>query len=58
MSKYTTEVRYICEYEAGYKNSVGVGEVENVLENSWNKIFTGDVIFLMKAIENYFAKRF
>lgn len=57
MSKYTTEVRYICEYEAGYKNSVGVGEVENVLENSWNKIFTGDVIFFDESYRKLLCKK-
>lgn len=57
MSKYTTEVRYICEYEAGYKNSVGVDEVENVLENSWNKIFTGDVIFFDESYKKLLCKK-
>lgn len=57
MSKYTTEVRYICEYEAGYKNSVGLNEVENVLENSWNKIFNGDVIFFDESYKKLLCKK-
>lgn len=39
MSKYTTEVRFICETEAGLANSTGASNVNNVLENSWYKIF-------------------
>lgn len=57
MSKYTTEVRYICEYEAGYNESVGVDEVENVLENSWNKIFTGEVIFFDEGYRKLLCKK-
>ncbi len=40
MSKYTTEVRFICESKSGLENSVGYDDVDNVLSNSWNKIFT------------------
>ena len=39
MSKYTTEVRFICEQVAGYSESQGGKNVEQVLNNSWNKIF-------------------
>lgn len=39
MSKYTTEVRFICEELSGYSESQGGKNVEQVLENSWNKIF-------------------
>ena len=39
MSKYTTEVRFICEQVAGYSESQGGENVEQVLNNSWNKIF-------------------
>lgn len=43
MSKYTTEVRFICETEAGLAESVGYSKVDDVLDKSWNKIFdTGD----------------
>lgn len=40
MSKYTTEVRFICETHAGLENSAGVMEVDRILEESWDKIFT------------------
>lgn len=39
MSKYTTEVRFICEEKAGLLNSVGVADVNDVLNLSWDKIF-------------------
>ena len=40
MSKYTTEVRYICETSANLSESIGFSGIENVLDNSWDKIFT------------------
>lgn len=39
MSKYTTEVRYICENYASLRESVGYNSVAEVLEKSWNKVF-------------------
>ena len=39
MSKYTTEVRFICETEAGLTESIGYSKVNEVLDKSWNKIF-------------------
>lgn len=39
MSKYTTEVRFICENEAGYDHSAGYSKVEEILAASWNKVF-------------------
>lgn len=40
MSKYTTEVRTICEQKAGLSESVGLADVDDVLDKSWDKIFT------------------
>ncbi len=40
MSKYTTEVRFICESKSGLENSKGCDDVDKILSNSWNKIFT------------------
>jgi hypothetical protein len=40
MSKYTTEVRFICESYADLRESVGLADVDVVLNKSWNKIFT------------------
>lgn len=40
MSKYTTEVRFICEQKAGLEESVGFNQIDSVIAKSWNKIFT------------------
>lgn len=45
MSKYTTEVRFICENKSGLEESVGASNVDDVISNSWNKIFTSKVTF-------------
>ena len=42
MSKYTTEVRYICENYAQLNASVGYNSVQSVLDNSWDKVFDFD----------------
>lgn len=39
MSKYTTEVRYICEALAGLNESVGYADVEQVIKNCLPKVF-------------------
>ena len=39
MSKYTEQVNHICEMYAGTERS-GFSSVENILEKSWDKIFT------------------
>lgn len=39
MSKYTTEVRFICEFNAGLDESVGYNDVDNVIDESYDKIF-------------------
>lgn len=39
MSKYTTEVRYICEHYAGLDESVGYDNVEQVINNCLPKVF-------------------
>ena len=40
MSKYTTEVRFICEQKSGLGESVGFDQIDKVLTKSWDKIFT------------------
>lgn len=45
MSKYTTEVRFICENKSGLEISGGSGDVDSIIANSWNKIFTSKVPF-------------
>ena len=42
MSKYTTEVRYICEVYSGLTESVGYDKIDEVLNGSWNKVFDFD----------------
>lgn len=42
MSVYTTQVRFICETEAGLKKSVGYDDVETVIQNAIPKIFSFD----------------
>lgn len=50
MSKYTTEVRYICERKSGLENSSGADNIDSIIANSWNKIFTSKAPFFD---ENY-----
>lgn len=42
MSKYTTEVRFICENAAGYNESQGFNNIEAILTKSAPKIFNFD----------------
>ena len=39
MSKYTTEVRYICEHFSGLSESVGFNDVEQVIKSCLPKVF-------------------
>lgn len=39
MSKYTTEVRFICENSAGLKESEGANNVDSILDRCWDKVF-------------------
>ena len=39
MSKYTTEVRFICETAAGYNESQGYGKIEEIIAAARPKIF-------------------
>lgn len=45
MSKYTTEVRFICENLAGLDESVGASHVDDVLDACWDKIFNDFELF-------------
>lgn len=40
MSKYTTEVRFICENAAGYDESKGFNDVDEIIESSIPSIFS------------------
>lgn len=39
MSKYTTEVRFICENAAGYSESQGYNKIDDIIANSLDSIF-------------------
>ena len=45
MAHYTTQVRTICETVAGLSNSAGYTDVEIVLTDSWDKIFSSFPIY-------------
>lgn len=56
MSKYTTQVRFICETCANLTESSGFNDIEDILDKSWNKIFSNFPI-LMKNIEQSFVRK-
>lgn len=45
MSKYTTQVRFICETCAKLTESSGFNDIEDILNKSWNRIFSDFPIF-------------
>lgn len=45
MSKYTTQVRFICETCAKLTESAGFNDIEDILDKSWNSIFSDFPIF-------------
>lgn len=57
MSKYTTEVRFICETKAGLSESAGASRVDEILALSWNKIFTTDVTIFDEAYRETICKK-
>lgn len=57
MSKYTTEVRFICESKSGLSESKGFGSVDEVLNSSWDKIFTSKVSFFDEEYRGELCKK-
>ena len=57
MSKYTTEVRFICESKSGLSESKGFGSVDEVLNGSWDKIFTSKVRFFDEEYRGVLCKK-
>lgn len=57
MSKYTTEVRFICESKSGLEISGGSGDVDNIIANSWNKIFTGKAPFFDESYRSILCQK-
>lgn len=65
MSKYTTEVRYICEKAAGMDESSGYLSVNEVLNKSWAKVFNFDFpmfdeayrsVLCSKILKHYYTR--
>lgn len=57
MSKYTTQVRFVCEQKAGYTESVGFSGIDTVLEKSWDKIFTTKCNFFDESYRSPLCKK-
>ena len=57
MSKYTTEVRFICEHDAGLESSVGFTQVDTVLDRCWNQIFTTNTTFFDESYRAVLCKK-
>ena len=57
MSKYTTEVRFICEHDAGLDASVGFTQVDTVLDRCWNQIFTTNTTFFDESYRSVLCKK-
>ena len=65
MSKYTTEVRFICEQKAGLRESEGFSNIDEILSNSWDKIFTTNCeifddnyrpVLCQKILKHYYTR--
>lgn len=65
MSKYTTEVRFICENSAGLSESEGADNVDSILERCWNKVFNFDFpifdenyrqVLCSKILKHYYTR--
>lgn len=57
MSDYTTELRYICETEAGLKESVGYNRVNEIINLSRDKIFSFDYPIFDEAYKPVLEKK-
>ena len=57
MSKYTTEVRFICENKAGLTESTGADNVDDVISKSWDKIFTSKAVFFDESYRGVLCQK-
>lgn len=57
MSKYTTEVRFICESKAGLNESVGCDNVDDIVSKSWDKIFTSKAVFFDESYRGVLCQK-
>lgn len=65
MSKYTTEVRFICETDCGLKESEGYHNINDILNACWNKTFDSNVeifdenyraLLCKKILKHYYTR--
>ena len=65
MSKYTTQVRFICETLAGYDESQGLSKVQEIIDDTWDKLFDFDFpifdeeyrsVLCKKIIKHYYTR--
>lgn len=65
MSKYTTEVRFICENSAGLSESEGADNIDSILDKCWNKVFNFDFpifdenyrqVLCRKILKHYYTR--
>lgn len=65
MSKYTTEVRFICENSARLSESEGADNVDSILDKCWNKVFNFDFpifdesyrqVLCRKILKHYYTR--
>lgn len=65
MSKYTTEVRFICENSAGLSESEGADNIDSILDRCWNKVFNFDFpifdenyrqVLCRKILKHYYTR--
>ena len=57
MSKYTTEVRFICETAAGLDNSKGYSSVNEIITEAIPKVFNFDFPIFDEAYRNVLARK-
>lgn len=57
MSKYTTEVRFICESKSGLVESEGCDNVDYVILKSWDKIFTTKTPFFDESYRSVICQK-
>lgn len=57
MSKYTTQVRFICESKSGLELSGSSADVDNIITSSWNKIFTTKTPFFDEAYRSVLCSK-
>lgn len=57
MSKYTTQVRFICEQKASLEESKGFTNIDTILDSAWDKIFTTNVTFFDATYKPVICKK-